>query len=106
MGRGAGADLAPLLRRAAAWRRKPQGYAGAHAALLCAGNPAWRAAGPPHAGRRAWQFVARADHGARETVARADPETRARDRRADHLSPQRGFDGRLEAGFGGISRAP
>jgi 2,3-bisphosphoglycerate-dependent phosphoglycerate mutase len=33
-------DLAPLLRRAAARRRKPEGHAGAHAALLRAGDPA------------------------------------------------------------------
>ena len=44
MGRGAGPHLAPLLRCRAARRRKPEGHAGAHAAVLRHGNSAARAA--------------------------------------------------------------
>ena len=91
MGRGPGADLAPLLRRAAARRRKPEGYAGAHAALFRPGDPALRAARRARAGRSPRQLAARADHGAGEAVAGRHPEARARHRRADHLPAQRGL---------------
>ena len=83
MGRGAGPCLAPFLRRAAARRRKPEGYAGAHAALLRPGDPALRAARRTHAGRGARQFAARADHGAGKAFAEGNSGARTRDRRAD-----------------------
>ena len=44
VGRGAGAHLAPLLRRGAARRRKPEGHRRARLALLSARHPAARAA--------------------------------------------------------------
>jgi broad specificity phosphatase PhoE len=49
MGRGAGADLAPELRRAAARRREPEGHGGACAAVFRAGYSAARAAWRAHA---------------------------------------------------------
>src|SRR6516165_8282995 len=105
MGRGAGPDLAPLLRRAAARRRKPEGYAGARTALLRSGDLAWRAARRAHACCRSRQLVARADHGAGKAIAGKHLEARARDRRAHHLSPQRRLDRRLEARSRRVSEA-
>src|SRR5260221_13747171 len=102
MGRGAGADLAALLRRAAARWRKPEGHAGAHATLLRPGDPALRAARRAHAGRSPWQFAARADHGAGKAHARKHPEARTRYRRADHLPAQRRFHRGDEARSGGV----
>ena len=66
MGRGAGAHLAPLLRRRAARRREPARHRGARAALLHPGNPAARAARRARAGVGARQFAARAGDGARQ----------------------------------------
>ena len=74
-----GEDQVLVWRRsydAAARRRKPEGYAGARAALLRAGDLARRAARTAHAGRRPRQIAARADHGAGEADARADFEAR------------------------------
>src|SRR6185437_11162478 len=51
------------------------------------------------------QFAACADHGAGEAFAGADLEARARDRRADHLSPECGRHGGDEARSGGVSAA-
>src|SRR6266568_7633327 len=102
MGRGPGADLAALLRRAAARRREPEGYAGARAALLRPGNPAARAARRAYAGGRPRQLAARADHGAGEADAGTDPQARTRDRRAGDLPAERGFDGGIEGRSGGI----
>ena len=73
MGRGAGACLAPLLRRAAARRRVAQGHRRARLALLHPHDPAACAARRARAGRRARQFAARAGHGAR----RPDRRTRS-----------------------------
>src|SRR5665647_2738682 len=103
MGRGAGAYLAALLRRAAARRRKPEGHPGAHAALLRAGDPALRAARRAHAGLGPRQFAARADHGAGKAVAEGNPGARARHRRADHLPAQRRLHRGVEARSGGVS---
>ena len=61
-----------------------------------------RAARRAHAGRRARQFAARADHGAGEADAGADPEARTRDRRAGDLPAQCGFDGGVEGRSGGV----
>ena len=94
MGRGAGAGLAPFLRRAAAGRREPQGHAGARAALLRAGNPAPGAARQAHAGRRPRQFAAGADHGAGTADAGADRQARTRHRRAGDLPAERRLHGR------------
>ena len=55
---------------------------------ITCGDPAARAARQDRSGRRARQFAARARHGDREADARADPEARTRDRRADNLSAQ------------------
>src|SRR5436190_5351502 len=103
MGRGAGAYLAAIIRRGAARRRKPEGYLGAHAALLRSGDPALRVARRAHVGRRSWQFTARADHGAGKTFARGHSGPRARHWRADHLSAERRCHGGLEARSGGMS---
>src|SRR3954462_13467683 len=103
MGRGAGADLAPLLRRAAARRRKPEGYAGPHAALLRAGDSAAGAERQARAGRRPRQLAARADHGAGKADAGADPEARTRHRRAGDLPAQCGFDGGVEGRSRGVT---
>src|SRR5665647_800400 len=103
MGRGAGAYLAALLRRAAARRRKPEGHPGAHAALLRAGDPALRAARRAHAGLGPRQFAARADHGAGKAVAEGNPGARARHRRADHLPAQRRLHRGVDARPGGVS---
>src|SRR5258706_7808034 len=100
MGRGAGACLAALLRRGATRRRKPEGHAGAHAALLRPGDIAVRAARRAHAGGGARQFAARADHGAGETFAEANSRARARDRRAGNLSVECRRHGCLEARSG------
>ena len=102
VGRGAGAYLAPFLRRPAARRRKPEGHPGPHAAVLRSGNPALRAARRAHTGSGARQFAARADYGAGEAVAGRHPGPRTRDRRADHLPAQRGFHGGIEARSGGV----
>src|SRR3981081_3945533 len=88
MGRGAGPCLAPVLRRAAARRRKPEGYAGAHAALLRPGDFALRAARRAHAGGGSRQFAARADHGAGKTFAEGNHRARTRHRRTDNLSAE------------------
>ena len=74
--------------------------AGAHAALLRAGDFAGRLARRAHAGRRPRQFAARADHGAGEAFAGADSEARTRNRRAGDLPAQCGFDGGVEARSG------
>src|ERR1043165_4478736 len=87
------------------WRREPEGHGGARAAVFRAGDPAARAARRAHADFGARQFAARADHGAGASDAGEDFEARARHRRADHLPPQRGFDRRLAARFGGVSKA-
>src|SRR6478609_1430039 len=105
MGRGPGADLAPLLRRAAAGRREPEGYAGARAALLRPGDTALRAARRAHAGRRPRQLAARADHGAGEAFAEADPRPRTRHRRSRDLPVERRRHGRIEARSGGVIEA-
>src|SRR5450631_4103493 len=102
MGRGAGPCLAALLRRAAARRRKPEGYAGAHPALLRSGDPSLRAARRAHAGRSPRQFTARADHGAGKIVAEGNSGARTRHRRADHLPPQRRCHRGVEARSGGV----
>src|SRR3979411_558228 len=102
MGRGAGPYLAPVLRCAASRGRKPEVYAGAHAALLCAGNPALRAAWRAHAGRGARQFAARADHGIGKALAEGNSRARTRHRRADHLPPECRCHRGLEARSGGV----
>ncbi len=101
MGRGAGPCLAALLRRAAARRRKPEGYAGAHAALLRPGDLAVRAARRAHAGRGARQFAARADHGAGKAFAEGNSRARTRHRRAGDLPAQCRRHRCLEARSGG-----
>src|SRR4051794_7193692 len=105
MGRGPGAGLAPLLRRAAARRREPEGYAGAHAALLRAGDTALRAARRAHPGRGPRQLAARADHGAGKAFAGRHFGARTRHRRADHLPAQRRRYSRIKTRSGGVSAA-
>src|ERR1019366_4583359 len=73
------------------------------AALLRAGDPALRAARRAHPGRGAWQFAARADHGAGKAFAGRHSGARIGDRRSHHLPAERGFHGRLEARSGGVS---
>ncbi len=102
MGRGAGAHLAPLLRHRAAGRREPEGHAGAHAAVLCAGNSPERAARPAHDRRRPRQLAARAGDGAGAAVAGGHSQARDRDRRADHLPAQCRCDGGVEARSCGV----
>src|SRR6059058_2616727 len=85
MGRGASACLAALLRCSAARRRKPEGYAGANAALLRPGDIAVRAARRARAGGGARQFAARADHGLGKTFAEGNSRARTRNRRAGDL---------------------
>src|SRR5947209_17395312 len=106
MGRGAGACLAALIRRGPARGRKPEGYLGAHAAVLRSGDTALRVARRAHVGRRSWQFTARADHGLGKTFAGRHSGPRARHRRADHLSAERRCHGGLEARSGGMSDKP
>ena len=103
MGRGAGADLAPLLRRAAARRREPEGYAGAHAALL-------RQEILPRVLRGERTLVAAHGNSLRALImvlekldAGADPQARTRDRRAGDLPAQRRLDRGIEARSGGVS---
>ena len=88
VGRGAGADLAPLLRRAPAGRRVAQGHGGAHPALLPAGDRADGDGRQDRARRGARQLAARAGDGDRVADARADPQARDRDRPADDLPAQ------------------
>ena len=45
----------------------------------------------------AWQFAARAGHGAGKALARGHSQARTRDRRADRLPSQRRCDGRVQA---------
>src|SRR5258708_19349382 len=104
MGRGAGAYLAAVLRRAAARRREPEGYAGAHAALLRAGNLAVRAARRAHAGLGPRQFAASADHGPGKALSEGNSGARAPHRRADHLSAQRQPHGGIKARSGVIAK--
>ena len=92
MGRGAGAYLAPLLRRGAARRRKPARYGSARAALLPRRDFAARAARRACAGVGARQFAARVGDGARKARQRKHPQARDRHRRADHLPARRRFD--------------
>src|SRR2546423_6488655 len=106
MGRGAGAHLAPLLRRAAAGRREFEGYGGARASLLCAGNPAACAARRARADFGAWQLAARANHGAGAVDAGADFKARAWHWRADRLPAQCGLDRRVAARSRGMTVIP
>ena len=96
VGRGAGAYLAPLLRRSAAGRREPEGHRRARLALLHDRDPAPRAARREGAGRRPRQFAARARHGARPAEPRRDPQAQPGDRRAHGLQAEAGFDRRLK----------
>ena len=90
LGRGAGPSLAPLLRRAAAGRREPQGHRRPRAALLRPGDPAAGDARRARARRGARQLPARARHGARPADAADHPVDGTRHRPAARLSSQRG----------------
>src|ERR1700684_3281734 len=105
MGRAAGSCLAPFLRRAAARRRKPEGYAGAYAALFRPGDIAVRIARRAHAGGRARQLAARADHGAGKADPGRHSGARTRHRRAGDLPPQCRRHRGVEARSGGVSAA-
>ena len=65
LGRRAGAPVAPLLRRAAARRREPEGHRGPRAALLHRDDPAPGDERRPGARRRPRQLAARPGDGAR-----------------------------------------
>src|SRR5579859_6813821 len=103
MGRGASTRLASVLRRRAARRREPEGYAGAHPALLRSGDSSLRAARRAHARGGPWQFTARADHGAGEAYPRRHSGARTRNRRSRDLPIERGRHRRNQARSGGVS---
>src|SRR5712664_249484 len=92
------------LNKAAARRRKPEGHAGAHPALLRSGNIAVRTARRARAGVSARQLAARADHGAGEALAEGNSGAGTRHRRADHLPAQCGCHRRIEARSRGVIR--
>src|SRR5947209_14974031 len=105
MGRGAGASLAPFLRRVAPRRREPEGYGRAYASLLLPRDSAARAARRARARVGAWQFAACARHGPRSADAADDPEHGTRDGCAAGLSPACRLDGGIERGAGLIVMA-
>ena len=102
LGRGAGACLAPLLRRAPARRREPEGHGRPRAALLHPRNPA-----PRMRGERV--LVAAHGNSLRALVMVLDGSTPTRfrhgtrNRHSPGLRPQRGHHRRQQEGAGGVT---